>query len=250
MNAPSHPYLDWDGPIGFAHRGGASEAPENTMEAFQYAIDLGFRYLETDVQVTADGVLVAFHDNDLRRTTGREGKISRLPWAAVQEYRVAGKAAIPLLEDVLGSWPEVRVNIDCKTDAAAPALVDSLQRTRALRRVCVGAFNDLRLRRLRNALGPDLCTAMGPAAVSALRYGRMRRSAAQTAQIPVTYGRIRVATRALIQRAHEMGVAVHIWTIDEAAEIERLLDLGVDGIMTDQPATLRQVYSERGVWVE
>ena len=80
MNSPRHPYLDWDGPLPFAHRGGASDVPENTMEAFQYAIDLGYRYLETDVHVTSDGVLVAFHDNDLLRTCGRPGKISELPW--------------------------------------------------------------------------------------------------------------------------------------------------------------------------
>ncbi|HQV58980.1 MAG TPA: glycerophosphodiester phosphodiesterase family protein, partial [Ilumatobacteraceae bacterium] len=120
MNEPSHPYLDWEGPIGFAHRGGASEAPENTMPAFQYAIDLGFRYLETDVQVTADGVLAAFHDNNLRRTTGVDGRIRTMTWEAVQRAEVRGPAGtasapIPLLEDILTTWPQVRVNIDCKS---------------------------------------------------------------------------------------------------------------------------------------
>ena len=89
---------------------------------------------------------------------------------------------------------------------------------------------------------------MGPAAVAALLSGRLRRSTAQAAQIPVRYGRIKVATPSLIRTAHEMGVAVHIWTIDEAAEMNRLLDLGVDGIMTDQPATLRDVFTERAIW--
>ena len=81
MPAATHPYLDWEGPIPFAHRGGASDAPENTMPAFEHAVGLGYHYVETDVQVTADGVLVAFHDNDLRRTCGRPGRISDLPWA-------------------------------------------------------------------------------------------------------------------------------------------------------------------------
>ena len=118
-----HPYLEWDGPIPFAHRGGASDVPENTMPAFQYAIDAGYRYVETDVQVTADGILVAFHDDDLSRTCGRPGRISDLPWSEVKTALVDGTAPIPLLEDMLGTWPELRVNIDCKTNTAEDALV-------------------------------------------------------------------------------------------------------------------------------
>jgi glycerophosphoryl diester phosphodiesterase len=91
---PRHPYLDWDGPIPFAHRGGASDAPENTMPAFEYAVDLGYRYIETDVQVTSDGVLVAFHDDDLKRTCGRDGRISRLPWSEVRTALVDGRAPV------------------------------------------------------------------------------------------------------------------------------------------------------------
>lgn len=253
MNEPSHPYLDWEGPIAFAHRGGASEAPENTMPAFQYAIDLGFRYLETDVQVTADGVLAAFHDNNLRRTTGVDRKISAMTWDEVQQAEVRGphgdnSAPIPQLEEILTTWPQARVNIDCKTDAAVDALVSVIQRTRSIDRVCIGAFSDLRLKKIRQRLGPGVCTTMGPAAVAALVYGRLRRSAAQTAQVPVRYGKIPVTTPKVIGRAHDMGVAVHVWTIDETAEMNRLLDLGVDGIMTDQPARLRDVFSERGIW--
>src|SRR5215207_5725122 len=99
MTAARHPFLEWDGPIPFAHRGGASDAPENTMPAFEYAVNLGYRYVETDVQVTADGVLVAFHDDDLRRTCRRPGKITELPWSEVSTALVDGAAPIPLLED-------------------------------------------------------------------------------------------------------------------------------------------------------
>lgn len=218
------------------------------MKAFQYAVDLGYRYLETDVQVTADGVLTAFHDNDLRRTTGRVGKISELPWSEVSKELVDGKAPIPLLEDMLGAWPEARVNIDCKSDRAIDALVAVIRRTNCLPRVCVAAFSDVRLRRLRKELGRELCSSLGPVETALLRYGVLRNLTGLAAQVPVRQGPVTVVNRGFVRRAHRVGVQVHVWTIDNAAEMERLLELGVDGIMTDRPVILRQVLESRGAW--
>jgi glycerophosphoryl diester phosphodiesterase len=248
MQTRSHPYLDWNGPIPFAHRGGASDVPENTMPAFQYAVDLGYRYVETDVQVTADGVLVAFHDDDLSRTCGRDGRITELPWREVQTALVDGAAPIPLLEDMLGTWPELRVNIDCKSNQAVDSLVAALQRTNALDRVALGAFSDARLRRLRAALGPRVCTVLGPGGVATLKFGRPRHMAALAAQVPVKQGPLTVIDHRFVRRAHELGIAVHAWIIDDEAEMHRLLDMGVDGIMTDRPQVLKQVFEERGLW--
>ncbi|MBI4883189.1 MAG: glycerophosphodiester phosphodiesterase [Actinobacteria bacterium] len=245
---PIHPYLDWDGPIPFAHRGGASDMPENTMPAFQYAVDNGYRYVETDVQTTADGVLVAFHDNDLSRTCGRDARISELPWSEVRTALVDGKAPIPLLQDMLHAWPQLRINIDCKSDAAVNPLVETLQRADALDRVSVGAFSDRRVKRLRSLLGPKTCSALGPIGTAMLRFGRPRRATAQLAQVPVRHGPLKVVTPGFIAKAHRLGVKVHVWTIDDQAEIHRLLDMGVDGIMTDRPLVLRQVFTDRGVW--
>jgi glycerophosphoryl diester phosphodiesterase len=248
MSTPRHPYLAWEGPLPFAHRGGASDVPENTLEAFEYAIKLGYRYLETDVQVTADGVLAAFHDNDLLRTTGHTGKISEMPWSEVSKALVDGKAPIPRLEDLLGTWPEARINIDCKSDAAVDALVAALRRTNSLTRVCVGAFNDLRLRRLRSVLGAELCTSLGPIETALLRFGLLRNPPGLAAQVPVKEGPLTVVNRRFVERAHRLGLHVHVWTIDDAAEMRRLLDLGVDGIMTDCPIILRDVLQSRGAW--
>lgn len=244
----AHPFLDWEGPIPFAHRGGASDAPENTMPAFEYAVGLGYRYIETDVQVTADGVLVAFHDDDLQRTCGHPGRISQLTWQEVSRFRVRGEAPVPLLEDLLGTWPELRVNIDCKSDAAAPALVSALRRTAAVDRVCIGAFDDRRVARLRDAFDGRLCTALGPRGVAALKFGRPRAVRAHTAQVPVRRGRLTVTDERFVARAHALGIQVHVWTVDDPAEMERLLDLGVDGIMTDRPSVLRQVLERRDHW--
>lgn len=250
MATPSHPYLDWQHPIPFAHRGGASDAPENTMEAFAYAIGLGYRYLETDVQVTADGVLMAFHDDNLQRTCGRAGTISTLPHRELGTALVDGRAPIPTMDEVLETWPDVRVNIDCKTDRAVDALVACLVRHQALDRVCVGAFSDRRLRTLRARLGERLCTSLGPGGVAALLAGRLRRTAARTAQVPVRQGPISVTTPTFVERAHRLGLAVHVWTIDDSREMSRLLDLGVDGLMTDRPAVLRDVLVQRSQWVD
>ena len=248
MPADPHPFLEWPHPIPFAHRGGASDAPENTMPAFEYAVDLGYRYIETDVQVTSDGVLAAFHDFNLKRTCGVDRNVRDMTWREVSAARVDGVAPIPTLEELLGAWPDLRVNIDCKTDAAIPALVAALRRTNSLARVNVGAFSDSRVRRLRALLGADLCTALGPGGVARLRYGTMSKTLARTAQVPVRQGPLLVVTPKFVARAHRLGVQVHVWTIDDPVEIHRLLDMGVDGIMTDKPGILRGVMEQRNAW--
>jgi glycerophosphoryl diester phosphodiesterase len=218
------------------------------MEAFEYAVGLGYHYLETDVQVTADGVLTAFHDNDLQRTCGRPGKISELPWSEVSQARVDGKAPIPLMEDLLGAWPDARFNIDCKSNAAVDALIALVHRTNSLSRVCVAAFSDSRLRKLRKALGADLCSSLGPLELTLLRFGLLRNPPGLAAQVPVKQAPLTVVNTAFIERSHRLGMQVHVWTIDDAAEMNRLLDLGVDGIMTDRPVVLREVLESRGAW--
>lgn len=247
-----HPFLDHDRPIAFAHRGGTSHAPENTLAAFQHAIDLGFRYLETDVQVSSDGVLVAFHDDDLRRTCGVDRKISQTTWAEISQYRVGGLEPIPLLRDILATWPDAKINIDCKSDEALAPLVSCLRSTNSLDRVCVGSFSDRRLNEIRQELGPAVCTSMGPRAVARMLAGSLRTPVGvplgHAVQIPVRQGPIPVATRSMVRHAHENGIAVHVWTIDDPTEIARLLDLGVDGIMSDDIQTLRDIYVARRIW--
>jgi glycerophosphoryl diester phosphodiesterase len=246
---PRHPYLDWPGPIAFAHRGGASEAPENTVPAFERAIGLGYHYLETDVHATADGVVVAFHDDDLLRTCGRPGHISELPWREVATARVDGREPIPLLADLLEAFPTARFNIDCKTDRVVGPLGDELRRTGALDRVCVGSFNDRRLARIRRRFGPALCTSYGSVELGALRLLGLSRPTVQAVQAPVRWHGRTLVDQRFVDRAHRRGLEVHVWTIDDAAEMSRLLDLGADGIMTDRPAVLRDVLSGRGQWV-
>jgi glycerophosphoryl diester phosphodiesterase len=245
------PFLDWPFPIPFAHRGGASDKPENTMAAFQSAVDLGYRYLETDAHLTADGVLLAFHDHILDRVTDRTGVVAELPWSEVKQARVDGEP-IPLLEDLLGAWPDVRINIDPKHDAAAAPLVAALERTNAFDRVCIAAFSDRRLSRVRSLSKGRALTALGPTGITRLRLAsfgaRTGRFAAGCVQVPTHVGKRILVDQRFVDTAHRRGLPVHIWTIDERARMERLLDLGVDGIMTDRPTILKEVLVQRGQW--
>ena len=225
------------------------------MAAFQQAVDLGYRYVETDVHATSDGVLLAFHDPTLDRVTGVSGRIAGLPWSQVRHARIAGAEPIPTLEDVLGTWPDLRDNIDVKDDAAVGPLVDVVRRTGSVDRVCVAAFSQRRVTAVRRALGPRLCTALGPSRVALLRAAATSRPAAllaprtvPCAQVPDRVGALRLVTPKVVDLAHRIGMRVHVWTIDDADEMRRLLDLGVDGIMTDQIVTLRDVLAERGRW--
>jgi glycerophosphoryl diester phosphodiesterase len=245
--AARHPYLDWPGPIAFAHRGGAADAPENTMRAFSAAVALGYRYLETDVRVTADGVAVTFHDETLARMCGRPERVSDLTAAELGTVRVAGSEPIPTLDEVLDAWPDIRLNIDCKDDRGVRPLADAVSRHGALNRVCLTSFTDRHVIALRRALGRRLCTAAGQWELTAIKLTGLS-FGSLAAQAPVRQSGFPVATGGFVRRCHRRGIAVHVWTIDDAAEMDRLLDLGVDGIMTDRPAVLRDVLVARGSW--
>lgn len=250
-------FLDHPGPIAFAHRGGGGEAAENTVAAFDRALGLGYRYLETDVHATADGVVAVIHDPVLDRVADRPGQVATMAWGEVATARLAGGERVPRLDELLDRWPDTRWNIDAKSDAVVEPLAQVVRRAGALERVCVTSFSDRRLGQIRSLLGPRLCTAMGPRSITALRAaswtprglvpGRVF-SAFGAAQVPTRWGRLPVADRALVERAHGAGLAVHVWTVDDPTIMERLLDLGVDGIMTDHPSRLRAVLERRGQW--
>ncbi len=255
-------YLDHPGPIPFAHRGGALDGRENSMAAFERAVGLGYRYLETDVRATADGVLVAFHDATLDRVTDRTGPIARMPYVDVAKARIAGRDPIPRLEEILSAWPTARLNIDIKAENAIGPLCATLHRARAWDRVCVTSFSYRRLRqaraRMRLLSGRDVCTALSPLGVVTLRArslgvpsGRLVRLAEHgvpCAQVPHRVGRHPLVTEAFLSTAHALGLQVHVWTVNDRAEMGRLLDLGVDGIITDDIGALRDVMTERALW--
>jgi glycerophosphoryl diester phosphodiesterase len=320
-------FLEHPGPLAFAHRGGAAHAPENSWRAFAQAVKLGYGYLETDVQATADGVVVAFHDRTLARVTGYPGRVARRTYAELADFLIDGTEPIPRLEDLLGAWPNVRFNIDVKDAPAIGPLANVLKRTNAWDRVCVVSFSASRLRATRRALGRPVCMAAPPFGAAMVRFGGPRgprdsrgpyqasrpgapgfrrqarhrgvggarpaghgmaelagrhpaaasaavtsagvgtaaavwspagpplvlsprlladwldRTGVRCLQVPAL-----VVTAPLIARAHALNLQIHAWTVNNRSIMEHLLDLGVDGIMTDDTLTLREVLSTRGQW--
>lgn len=257
--AVDFPYFDNDGlPIAFAHRGGGigdGSVLENSLAAFRSAVDMGYRYIETDVQATRDNVLVIFHDDDLDRTTDGKGAIRDFTWDQLAGIRLGGVEAIARLDEVLETWPDVRFNIDAKSKASVPLLADTVIRHRVLDRVCVASFYQHGVDELRRRLGPRVATSFSRGEIAVLRLvpGARARTAlvggrAQAAQVPVRRGPLEVVTRGFVDRLHDHGLHAHVWTIDDADEMHRLLDLGVDGIFTDRIDVLRDVYRDRGIW--
>ncbi len=261
-----HPFLDEPGPVAIAHRGGIDAAPANTMEAFAAAVALGYRYLETDAQVTRDGVVVAFHDLRLDGTTDRTGAIGLLPYADVAAADAGfrwtpdggrsfplrgGGARIPRLEEVL-TLPGVRVNVDPKTSACVEPLVALADRLGAWDRMGFGSFSDRRLRRIRELSGGRACTSMGPRAALVARTavaatGRMPRRGADCLQVPLRVGPVEVVGAPFVRAAHRAGLPVHVWTVNDERTMHEVLDLGVDGVMTDRPRLLLDVLRDRGL---
>ncbi|MFH8992371.1 glycerophosphodiester phosphodiesterase [Streptomyces sp. NPDC017940] len=249
-----HPYLDHPGPLAFAHRGGAADGLENTATAFRRAVDAGYRYLETDVHATSDGRLAALHDATLDRVTDAAGRIADLPWSEVSRARVAGSEPVPLFEDLLQEFPDARWNVDVKAEPALLPLLDLLERTRAWDRVCVGSFSEARVARAQRLAGPRLATSFGTRGVLGLRLRSLGvpaipRISAVCAQVPEAQSGVRVVDHRFVRTAHARGLQVHVWTVNDADRMHALLDLGVDGIMTDRIETLRDVLKDRGTWV-
>jgi glycerophosphoryl diester phosphodiesterase len=248
-----HPDLDPGWPIGFAHRGGRDAAPENTLAAFEHAVSLGYRYLETDVHRTTDGVLVSFHDADLNRTCGIDARIVEMTAADVAGARAkdadGNEYPIPLMSELFEAFPDARFNIDAKSDESVEPLAELITTFDAIDRVCLASFKLSRLKRLRGLLGRGLLTNMSPVEIASVRLlGRLPGRAKRAAQVPVAAGRLTVVNKRFILSAHVSEIPVHVWTVNDRVEIERLLDLGVNGIMTDETQLLRDVFSERGVW--
>lgn len=255
-----YPYLDQapETVIAMAHRGGAGHADllglENTRHAFEHAVALGYRYLETDVHASSDGVLFAFHDPLLDRVTGSTGELAALVSADVALARIADVHAIPTLEELLAAFPDALFNIDLKSEASVAALAALLERTGSVDRVCVGSFSHARLRRFRRLTRNQVATSASPVEVALFRVLPARlarlltRGAVRALQVPRRRGRLVVVTAGLVRRAHAAGAQVHVWTVDDPAEMAELLDLGVDGLITDRTDLLKEVLVDRGTW--
>lgn len=253
------PYLDHEGPVAMAHRGFSRDGLENTMTAFAAAVDLGYRYVETDVHATRDGELVAFHDESLDRVTDGSGPIAQQRWDQLRDIRIGGSEPIPRLDDLLGSWPDLRVNIDIKSAMAIGPLVDSVERHQAHGRVCVTSFSDRRRAAALRRMSKPVATSAGQARTTAFvlalngrapRVPRVALRGIDCLQIPVEHKGIRLVTPRTLAAAHSANTQVHVWAINDSDEMRRLLDLGVDGLITDRADLLKDLLVTRDDWID
>lgn len=249
----------WDigTPIVIAHRGGGNEAPENSIQAFELMRERGFFYLETDAQVTKDGVVVLFHDEVLDRTTNGSGKVSAHTWEEIAKLS-DGSGVHPMkLASVLGGYPDFVLNIDAKTDDVVDPLAEELKASQVLDRVCLASFSEKRLVRLRRLL-PGVATSLGQSSIVRLvlasklpnifakillRGVPTLADGVQAVQVPVSQWGIPVVTKRFIALAHRLGFAVHVWTVNEEVQMRKLLKMGVDALITDVPSLTQKVIS-------
>jgi glycerophosphoryl diester phosphodiesterase len=243
--------------IAMAHRGFSPDGLENSMAAFRAAVELGYRYLEMDVHTTADGVLLVFHDPSLDRVTDGQGRIARLPAGTVAQARIGGVEPIPLFEELVRTFPKVRLNLDIKDWNSVRSLAAAIEQHGVHDQVLIASFSDRRRRAVVKRLSRPvaasagivsnaLFTVLGPVLPAPAIRWALR--GVHALQVPVSYGSVRVVTPGFVRRAHRHGLQVHVWTINDPAEMHRLLDLGVDGIVTDRADLLKKVLQDRGEW--
>lgn len=265
MTREPHPYLAGPRPRAFAHRGwhvGDLDGLENSLASFRRAVAEGYAYVETDVHATADGVLVVHHDATLRRVAGHPGVLRTMRWEELADVRVRGRAPLPRLEQVLEELPGTRFNVDLKSPGTLAPMLRLLADDDVAARVAVASTDETRVQAVRERFGDRVVTGVAARSASALRLrslwpaglrhtGALRRALpvhGDLAQLPRRVGVLPVVDAALLATAHELGLEVHVWTVDDPAAMHRLLDLGVDGLMTDRPDRLREVLLARGAW--
>ncbi len=258
-----HPVLE-GGPLLIAHRGGSGLAPENTLEAFRQAVeDWAADMIELDVRATADGHCVVMHDPTVDRTTDGTGAVAdmtlaELKWldagyrftpdgGATFPFRGRG-VRVPTIEEVLEALPNTRLTIELKTAAAQRPLLEAIRRAGAVDRVIVAGESDAYRTELDDYPGPISASSSDVRRLFVLhhlRLGRLWKSDVVAAQIPETWNGRRIVTPSLVREFHRHGVAVHIWTVNDADDMQRLLDWGVDGIVTDRPDLLADILTDR-----
>lgn len=256
---PTWTYLPPDRVLAFAHRGGAYhpdiEGLENTLAAFRHAAALGYDYLETDVHLTKDGVLLAFHDAVLDRVTDRAGAVRDLTLAEIREARIGEREEVPTLIDLIDTFPRARFNIDIKSDAAVVPLAALVRERDLWDRVLVGSFSRRRIRLFRKLTEGRVPTAADPWETVVFRFSptaglasRLVGTSFAAFQVPHRRGPFVVVTPGFVRRAHAARRQVHVWTVDDPGEMTELLDRGVDGLFTDRTDLLKDVLQARGQW--
>ena len=228
-----------------AHRGGCEVAFENTFQAFTDAYELGYRWLETDLQISKDGVLYAIHDNNLKRLTGINKKIHDLDSNDLDQILINRKYNIPRLEQLLQRFNDVTFNLDAKNINVAKALVRLLNKNKSFKNLCLGSFSHKTINYIRKSLRRDFPTTFSQMEVFRLlvniKLNKEARYKGNYLQIPESYFGYKLVSKRLLDFCQKNEIKVHIWTVNESSDMRNLIRMGVDGIMTDNCRTLLEV---------
>ena len=227
---------------GFVHRGDTSIFLENTIEAFQSAVSLGYQYLETDLRETSDGKIITFHDPNLKRITGANITISETKFSDIRMRRLPSREIIQTIDELLEEFPDSFFNMDLKVNQIEEKVLKKINSHNALERVCLGSFNSKVIKKI-NSLEPKILTSMGISQVIMYKFFQ-KKNLSKLIQIPTRWNGIKVITKKFIDRLHNDGLKVHVWTINKETEMQSLIDLGVDGIMTDNASGLIKVMKQ------
>jgi len=247
-----HPFFQDYSFYGFVHRGGDEVETENTIEAFKYSSDLGFVFIETDVQATKDGHVVIFHDATLRRMAGVNKSIKELTLKEVNEIDLLDGGKIPLLSEALETFPNLRFNIDIKTEDALEETIQIIKKMNFLDKTCLASFSSSRLKRIKHLAGPEACISSGQMDIFKMMCQSvgigLQPTKSQCAQIPLKQWGVPVLTKKFIEIAKMQNKFVHVWTIDDKNQMFELIEFGVDGLMTDKPSVLKEAMIEKGLF--
>ena len=242
-------YLNYNGLAVMAHRGGSLEAPENTIESFKYAIEIGSDIIETDIQLSSDGVPYIFHDDDLKRIPGIEKDFNDLLASEIDELNVFGDFKIPTLEETLKQFPDTKFQIDFKTDEVVDPAIEIINKFPHIKKnLCVASFSSQRLQKIKSKLS-DVTYSMGPHEVLKLllkSFGIYRGEVGgDCLQIPIYRYGIKIVTKRFVDFCKRENIKISVWTINSTEEMDYLIDLDVDGIITDKPKALINLLASR-----
>ena len=237
-------YLNYSGVAVLAHRGGSFESFENTIESFYYSQSLGCKFIETDVQISSDGIPYIFHDETLTRLLGKNDVFSNLDSSEIEDLRIFESHKIPRLDETLQTFPDMYFQIDVKTDEVAMPALEVIHKCRAEDRVCIASFNSSRLSKVNNKY-PEICLSMGPNEVGKMllsSFGLYKKTImGDCLQVPMYYYGIKVVTKRFIDFIHSKGLKICVWTINDEKTFRKLIEMKVDGIITDKPKFLYEV---------
>ncbi len=234
-------YLQHKGLQVLAHRGGAEESFENTIESFDYSRSIGCKFIETDVQTSSDGVPYIFHDDDLSRILNKHIVFSELSSKEIDNLHIFKNKKIPRLDETLEKFPNLSFQIDFKTDEVVKPALDVINKLGVSDRVCIASFSSKRLELVRS-INPNLCISMGPNEVFKTliaSWGLYKKSLiGDCLQVPISYYGIRLVSKRFVDFVHTKNLKIMVWTINDVKTFEYLIGINVDGIITDRPKLL------------